>query len=72
LIKIILSDFFLFSKNRLSFSGVSGGEAEIMSTESPNLTGRRRSSTLVIPEGKPTFSQPLESELYINEDDQLT
>lgn len=37
---------------------------------SPNT--RRRSSTFVIPEGKPTFAQPLEPELFINEDEQLT
>jgi hypothetical protein len=44
-----------------------------MSTETPpSTTQRRRSSTLVIPEGKPTFPQPLEAELYINEDDQFT
>jgi hypothetical protein len=51
---------------------VSGGESEKMSSETPNVTSRRRSSTLVIPEGKPTFPQPLESELLINEDDELT
>jgi hypothetical protein len=43
-----------------------------MSSETLNATPRRRSSTLVIPEGKPTFSQPLESELFINEDEQFT
>jgi len=43
-----------------------------MSADTPNLTTRRRSSTLVIPEGKPTFIQALEAELFINEDDQLT
>jgi hypothetical protein len=43
-----------------------------MSADVPNLTTRRRSSTLVIPEGKPTFVQALENELFINEDDQLT
>ncbi|CAF3575459.1 unnamed protein product [Adineta steineri] len=61
-------------KNRVSFSGASGGTgetAEAMSNENPNSTQRRRSSTLAIPEGKPTFSQPLENELFINEDDQL-
>ncbi len=62
----------MFSKNRLSFSAASGGESELMASETPPPTGRRRSSTLVIPEGKPTFSQPLESELFINEDEQLT
>jgi hypothetical protein len=36
-----------------------------------NETPRRRSSTFVIPEGKPAFPQPLESELFINEDDEL-
>lgn len=64
--------FFFSSQNRVSFSGASGGESETMSTESPNPTGRRRSSTFVIPEGKPTFSQPLESELFISEGEQLT
>jgi len=74
LIKIILFLLFFFSKNRLSFSGASGGESEIMSNETPNPspTPRRRSSTLVIPEGKPTFSQSLESELFIQEEEQLT
>jgi hypothetical protein len=45
-----------------------------MSNETPNPspTPRRRSSTLVIPEGKPTFSQSLESELFIQEEEQLT
>jgi hypothetical protein len=43
-----------------------------MSSEPTNTTARRRSSTLVIPEGKPAFSQLLESELLINEDEQLT
>lgn len=43
-----------------------------MSNETSTTTPRRRSSTLTIPEGKPTFPQPLESELYINEDDPLT
>jgi hypothetical protein len=43
-----------------------------MSNEISTPSGRRRSSTLVIPEGKPTFAQPLENELFINEDDQLT
>jgi len=71
LIKIILF-FFFFSKNRLSFSGASGGESEIMSNEIPSPTSRRRSSTLVIPEGKPTFSQSLDSELFIHEEEQLT
>lgn len=40
-------------------------------TPNPNM-GRRRSSTFVIPEGKPTFAQPLETELFINESDPLT
>lgn len=44
-----------------------------MSSELADTTAtRRRSSTLVIPEGKPAFSQPLESELLVNEDDLLT
>ena len=43
-----------------------------MSSEPADTPTRRRSSTLVIPEGKPAFSQPLESELLINEDEQLT
>ena len=44
-----------------------------MSNDTPTVnTSRRRSSTLVIPEGKPTFSQPLETELFINENDPLT
>lgn len=43
-----------------------------MSIETSNTNERRRSSTLVIPEGKPTFSQPLENELFINEDEPLT
>jgi hypothetical protein len=43
-----------------------------MSSEPAGTTTRRRSSALVIPEGKPAFSQPLESELLINEDEQLT
>jgi len=72
LIRIILFFLFCFSKNRLSFSGASGGESEIMSNETPSPTPRRRSSTLVIPEGKPTFSQSLESELFIHEEEQLT
>ncbi|CAF0916357.1 unnamed protein product [Adineta ricciae] len=63
------------SQQRVSFSGASGGtttEGETMSNETSTTTPRRRSSTLTIPEGKPTFPQPLESELYINEDDPLT
>ncbi len=60
--------FSFFIHSRLSFSGESG----TMSVDTPNLTTRRRSSTLVIPEGKPTFIQALEAELFINEDDQLT
>lgn len=64
--------FFFCSKNRLSFSGPSGGESEIMSSENSNPSGRRRSSTLAIPEGKPTFSQPLENELFVPDDQQLT
>ncbi len=59
---------FFSSHNRLSFSE----DGPLMSTDVPNLTTRRRSSTLVIPEGKPTFVQALENELFINEDDQLT
>ena len=43
-----------------------------MSTEPTDAGLRRRSSTLVVPEGKPAFAQPLESELLINEDEQLT
>jgi hypothetical protein len=43
-----------------------------MSSELTGTTQRRRSSTLVIPEGKPAFSQPLESELLVNEDEQIT
>ena len=43
-----------------------------MQADFPNLNTRRRSSTLVIPEGKPTFAQALEPELFINEDDPLT
>jgi hypothetical protein len=43
-----------------------------MSLEPAVTTTRRRSSTLVIPEGKPAFSHPLESELLINEDEELT
>lgn len=35
-------------------------------------TAQRRSSGLVIPEGKPTFAQPLENELLINEEEPLT
>ena len=42
-----------------------------MSTEAANTSTRRRSSTLVIPEGKPTFPQPLENELFVNEEEQL-
>jgi len=44
-----------------------------MTSEQTSTTPtRRRSSTFVIPEGKPAFSQPLESELLVNEDEQLT
>ena len=43
-----------------------------MLNETLNITSRRRSNALVIPEGKPTFSQALENELFINEDEQLT
>jgi hypothetical protein len=43
-----------------------------MSSELADTTTRRRSSTFVIPEGKPAFSQPLESELLITEDESLT
>jgi hypothetical protein len=43
-----------------------------MSSEQADTTTRRRSSALVVPEGKPAFSQPLESELLVNEDEQLT
>jgi len=65
--------FYIFSKTQVSFSGVSGKENETMSNDTPTVnTSRRRSSTLVIPEGKPTFSQPLETELFINENDPLT
>jgi hypothetical protein len=53
-------------------SGAEDPDTELMSVDTPNLTGRRRSSTFVIPEGKPTFVQALESELFINEDDPLT
>jgi hypothetical protein len=71
---IIILDFFS-SKHRVSLSGAVDSESETMSNELPAPTTpntRRRSSTFVIPEGKPTFSQPLESELFINEDVQLT
>ena len=43
-----------------------------MLSEQADTTQRRRSSALVIPEGKPAFSQTLENELLINEDEQLT
>lgn len=42
-----------------------------MSSEQTGTTHGRRVSTLAVPEGKPTFTQPLESELLINEDEQL-
>lgn len=58
--------------NRKSLTTASSSESETMSSEPTGATARRRSSTLIIPEGKPTFSQALESELLINEDDQLT
>ena len=57
----------------MSLTTASGSQGETMSSEPANTTAtRRRSSTLVIPEGKPAFSQPLESELLINEDEPLT
>ncbi len=68
IIKYLCCFIFLSSKNRVSFSG----ESEPMSNDTPSPGPRRRSSTLTIPEGKPTFSQPLENELFIKEDDQLT
>jgi len=45
---------------------------DMSTNENPGASPRRRSSTLVIPEGKPAFPQPLESELFINEDEPLT
>ena len=42
------------------------------STTESQSTPQRRSSGLVIPEGKPTFAQALESELLINEEEPLT
>lgn len=63
---------FLLSFNRVPLTTASGSQGEKMSSELASTPTRRRSSTLVIPEGKPAFSQPLESELLINEDEQLT
>jgi hypothetical protein len=63
---------FYLSINRVLLTTASGSESAAMSSEPGIATTRRRSSTFVIPEGKPAFSQPLESELLINEDDELT
>lgn len=60
------------SFNSVPLTTASGSQGEKMSSELTSTPTRRRSSTLVIPEGKPAFSQPLESELLINEDEQLT
>ena len=43
-----------------------------MLSEQTGTATRRRSSALVVPEGKPAFAQLLESELLVNEDEQLT
>ncbi|CAF2746284.1 unnamed protein product [Rotaria sp. Silwood2] len=58
--------------NCLLSSNISNGESEKMLNEASNATVRRHSSTFVIPEGKPSFPQALENELFINEDDPLT
>ena len=66
------SNLFFSSINRVALTTASGSEADAMTSELTSATPRRRSSILVIPEGKPAFAQPLESELLINEDEQLT
>ncbi|CAF2489671.1 unnamed protein product [Rotaria sp. Silwood2] len=58
--------------NCLLSSNISNGESEKMLNEASNATVRRHSSTFAIPEGKPSFPQALENELFINEDDPLT
>ncbi|CAF1491714.1 unnamed protein product, partial [Adineta ricciae] len=60
------------SPNEVALTTASGSEADTMASELTSATPRRRSSILVIPEGKPAFAQPLEGELLINEDEQLT
>ena len=66
---IILS---FFSINRVALATTSGSQGEQMSSELTSGTVERRSSTLAVPEGKPAFTHPLESELLINEDKPLT
>ena len=43
-----------------------------MSSELASITADSHSNILAVPEGKPAFSKPLESELLVNEDEQLT
>lgn len=43
-----------------------------MSSELTGTTVERRPSVLAVPEGKPAFSKQLESELLVNEDEELT
>ncbi|CAF1262379.1 unnamed protein product, partial [Rotaria sordida] len=58
--------------NEVLLTTASGSEGKTMSSEPTITTDERRTSILTVPEGKPTFIQPLESELLINEDEQLT
>ncbi|CAF4747141.1 unnamed protein product, partial [Rotaria sp. Silwood1] len=60
------------SPNEVSLTTASSSEGEAMLSEPTSTTEERRASTLVVPEGKPAFTQPLESELLVNEDEQLT
>ncbi|CAF4411341.1 unnamed protein product, partial [Rotaria sp. Silwood2] len=60
------------SPNEVSLTTTSSSEGEAMLSEPTSTTEERRTSTLVVPEGKPAFTQPLESELLVNEDEQLT
>ncbi|CAF4411465.1 unnamed protein product, partial [Rotaria socialis] len=69
--KISTSEVPSLSSDELLLTTASGSQGDIMSSELAGTTLDRRTSTLGIPEGKPTFTQPLESELLINEDEQL-
>ncbi|CAF3618249.1 unnamed protein product [Rotaria sordida] len=74
--KTIINNTSMSSNNDNNYilsSNKNNGESEKMLNETSNATVRRPSySTLVIPEGKPSFPQALENELFINEDDPLT
>ncbi|CAF3835512.1 unnamed protein product, partial [Rotaria magnacalcarata] len=69
--KISTSEVPSLSPDELPLTTTSGSQGDTMSSELTGTTLDRRISTLAIPEGKPTFTQPLESELLINEDDKL-